>query len=77
MSEVNESERLQTLLDYYRNKSSQLELDYVQYQITAQGLIQDLQSQLADATGTGEGNGEDADQPADSDAAKPTASTKG
>lgn len=37
---------LQTLVDYYRNKSSQLEFDFVQYQITASATIADLKAQL-------------------------------
>lgn len=41
---------LQTLVDYFRNKSSQLELDFVQYQITSSATINDLTQQLKDAT---------------------------
>jgi hypothetical protein len=37
---------LQTLVDYYRNKSSQLEFDFVQYQISATATINDLKAQL-------------------------------
>lgn len=37
---------LQVMVDYYRNKSNQLELEFVQYQLAAQAAIADLQRQL-------------------------------
>ena len=40
------AQSLQTLVDYYRNKSSQLELDYVQFQITSSHTINSLTEQL-------------------------------
>ena len=37
---------LQVVADYYRNKSNQLELEFIQYQLAAQATIADLHRQL-------------------------------
>lgn len=39
----NEKNTLQALVEYYRNKCMQLEYDFVQYQITTQRTIRELQ----------------------------------
>lgn len=65
---MDEEYNLQMLVDYYRNKSSQLEHDFVQYQITAQATISSLQAQLANANEPGEVD--------ESTAAEGTAATK-
>ena len=37
---------LQALVDYYRNRASQLEFEFLQYQLAAQATIQELSEQL-------------------------------
>lgn len=40
---------LQALVDYYRNKSSKIEHEFLLYQLKAESIIRTLQSQIADA----------------------------
>lgn len=66
---------LQTLVDYYRNKCSQLELDFIQFQITSASTINDLNQQLANALEAAEAAGTKPSKRAN--AAEPVAEDQG
>ena len=44
----NENGSLQAMVDYYRNKSSQLEYDFLNYKIQAENTIAGLLSKLSE-----------------------------
>jgi hypothetical protein len=44
------ADHLQALVDYYRNRASELEFEYLQYQLASKATIQKLYSQLQEYT---------------------------